>query len=283
VAAVGTATPTLTVTPSATAITNLQTDTIAVRVAGASGQATPTGTITLSSGSYSAQQTLSPGAASFTIPAGTLASGADTLTAAYSGDAAYASASSKSAIITVAQVVPTTTSIAAVSPGANATSAVTLTAGSNYSGTMNLSCALSASPVGAQSLPTCSLSVPSVTLSSGGNATATLTVATTAGSTAALDLRDGLRRRLFGFGGLLAAISVLCLLPSKRRRLPGLLMVLAFTMLTLGISGCGGGGSSQSSPPATPATTAGSYTFTVTATDSASSVKISTNVTFIVQ
>jgi len=285
VAALGSAAPTLTVTPSATAITNLQTETIAVAVAGVSGQPTPTGTVTLSSGSYSAQLALASGAASFTIPAGTLANGADTLTAAYSGDTVYASASNNSVVVTVEQVVPTATSIAALSPGANATSTVTLTAGSNYSGTMNLSCALTASPTGAQSLPTCSLSASSLALTAGGNATATLTVATTAGSTAALDLRDGLRRRLFGFGGSLAAVLVLCWLPSKRRRLPGLLIALAFALLTLGISGCGGGGGGSSSPPptSTPATTAGSYTFTVTAADSTSSVKATTNVTFTVQ
>jgi hypothetical protein len=284
----GSATPTITVTPSATTITNLQTDVVAVTVAGITGQPTPTGTITLSSGSYSAQQTLSSGAASFTIPAGVLVAGANTLTAAYSGDIAYATTSSNTAVVTLAPVAPSSTPIAAVSPGATASSTVTWSAGSGYAGTLNLSCALSASPTGAQSPPTCSLSVPSVTLTANGKASATLTIATTASSTAALDLRDGLRRRLFGFGGSLSALLVLCFLPGRRRRMPGLLLLLGFftLTLTLGISGCGGsggGGSSSPPPTVTPATTAGSYTFTVTATDSASSVKSSTNVTFTVQ
>jgi hypothetical protein len=125
-------------------------------------------------------------------------------------------------------------------------------------------------------------------LTANGKASATLTIATTASSTAALDLGDGLRRRLFGFGGSLSALLVLCFLPGRRRRMPGLLLLLGFftLTLTLGISGCGGsggGGSSSPPPTVTPATTAGSYTFTVTATDSASSVKSSTNVTFTVQ
>ncbi|MGD0445549.1 MAG: SBBP repeat-containing protein [Edaphobacter sp.] len=84
-AAIGKATPTVTVNPSAITITNQESDSVTVTVTGGSSQATPTGTVILSSSSYSAQQTLTSGTASFTIAAGTLSSGANTLTAAYSG------------------------------------------------------------------------------------------------------------------------------------------------------------------------------------------------------
>ena len=79
----------MTVTPSASSITATQALTVTVVVSGGTGNPTPSGTVTLSSGSYSAQQTLVSGAASFTIAGETLAGGADTLTASYSGDANY--------------------------------------------------------------------------------------------------------------------------------------------------------------------------------------------------
>lgn len=85
--AIGATTPTVTATPSALTITNLQSVVVTVSVAGVSGQATPSGTVSLASGAYSAQQTLSSGTASFTIAAGSLNGGANSLTAVYSGDA----------------------------------------------------------------------------------------------------------------------------------------------------------------------------------------------------
>jgi hypothetical protein len=147
-------------------------------VAGATGAATPTGTLTLSSGSYSAQQTLASGAASFTIPAGTLASGANTLAAAYSGDATYAGGSAMSTI-TVTQATIEISAPATVSAGSNTTATATLTAGTSYSGTMNLTRALTKSPTGAVGLPACNVNPASATLKASGSATSVLTLTTT--------------------------------------------------------------------------------------------------------
>ena len=99
--AIGTALAT--VTPSATSILNDQSLLVQIAVAGASGQLQPTGIVTLTSGSYTAQQTLSGGTTSFNIAAGSLGSGADTLTATYSGDSTYAVATGTSTV-TVAPV-----------------------------------------------------------------------------------------------------------------------------------------------------------------------------------
>ena len=162
----GIATPSVSVTPSSSSITMAQAVTVTVAVSGGTGTPTPTGTVTLSSGSYSAQQTISSGAASFTIAAGTLSNGANTLTASYSGDANYAAASS-TATFTVETVSITTTTPLPVSPGSSTTSSITLTGASSYSGTMNLSCSLTSSPAGAQSLPTCSMNPASIALASG--------------------------------------------------------------------------------------------------------------------
>jgi hypothetical protein len=265
---IGTTATAVTVTPSAETITNVQSVNINVTVAGASSQVAPTGTVTLSSGGYSALQTLSSGATSFTIAAGALADGADTLTVSYAGDATYARASG-TAMVMVSQVAITGPAPSPVSPGGSADTTVTLSAGSNYAGTMNLACALTASPASAVSLPTCTLKPASVSLASSGSGTTTLTVNTTAASSSALaqPLGHGLSR--FAGGG--AALAVVFLFTVPRRRRPiwmATLFLLGVACWTTGCGGGGSGGSGQPHSPATPATTAGNYTFTVTGTDS---------------
>jgi len=278
---IGTSVSTVTLAPSAATITNDQVVTVKITVAGGSGQATPTGNVTLASGSYSAQQTLAGGTASFNIVAGTLTSGANTLTASYGGDANYAIASGTTTV-TVAEVTIAIPAPSSVSPGGSATATATLAAGSSYSGTMNLHCSLTASPTGAQSVPTCNLNPAAITLATGGNATTTLTINTTAASGTAHAIP--LRRNLWGLGGggaLLAGFLIFWV-PSGRRRIASMLLLLTVAMSSY-VIGCGGGGG-QTTGSGTPATTAGSYTFTVTGTDSANAkTTISANVVVMVQ
>jgi hypothetical protein len=86
-------TPSITVTPASNTINTAASLSVTVTVAGSSGT-TPTGTVTLSGGGYtSAAVTLVNGSATIVIPANSLTVGNDTLTASYSGDANYASAS----------------------------------------------------------------------------------------------------------------------------------------------------------------------------------------------
>ena len=276
---------TVTVTPGATTITNEQTDAVSITVAGASGQAVPTGRVTLTSGTYRAEQTLANGAASITIPANALDSGADTVTATYSGDGTYAVASG-TASITMSKVVIAAPAPAGVTPGGSTTSTVTVSAGSNYSGTMNLSCTLTASPAGAQSLPTCSLSPTSVTVTSGGSGTTVFTVRTTAASSTALLAPSGLKLIGLGGGGVMLAGLLMVGVPA-RRRLWLRMMVLLGIVVVAGAIGCGGGGGGSTTGgggSSTPATTAGTYTFTVTGADSAnSSIAATSNVTVTVK
>jgi hypothetical protein len=285
--AIGTAASTVTVMPSATTITNEQKVSVTITVTGGSGQATPTGSVTLASGSFSAQQTLSSGAASFDIAAGTLSSGANTLTASYAGDANYAT-SSGTATIMVVDVTLTIPAPTPVSPGGTATAIATLNAGSHYSGTMNLLCSLAASPTGAVNLPTCSLNPGSAILAAGGNASTTLTINTTAASSSALALP--LRQNLWGLsgGGALLAVVLIFWVPSGRRRLITMLILLSVAAagcaIGCGGDGGGGGGGRQTTGSSTPATTAGNYTFTVTGTDSVNAkITASANVTITVQ
>jgi sugar lactone lactonase YvrE len=277
----GAQTPTVTVTATAATITNQQSDTVTVSVAGSSGQPTPTGTLTLASGSYNAQQTLTSGSASFTIAAGTLSSGANALTASYSGDANYGAAS-RTASVTVAQAVIALAAPASIIPGASGTSTGTISAGSTYSGTLDLTCSLTGSPTGAVSLPTCGLSPTTVTVTSGGNATAVFTVNTTAASTTALNRPAGSNLWRFGGGGAVLAAFLIFGIPSRRRRwITMAALLMAF--IVVGATGCGGNGSSKTST-SIPATTAGNYTFTITGTDSVSAkITTSTNVTVTVQ
>ena len=278
---IGTSAATITATPSASTITNLQSVTVNVTVSGAAGQ--PTGTVTLSGGSYTAWQALTSGAASFTIAAGALGSGSDTLTAAYSGDAAYATGSATT-VVAVAPVSIAAPTLAAANPGSSATGNLTFSAGSSYSGTLSLSCTLTSSPSGAQSLPACSLNPASIVLTSGGTGTAALTITTTAASTASLVVPAQFQLWKFGGAGSLLAFVLMFGIPARRRRWT-LMLTLFLVMAIAGAIGCGGGGSGQGSqpPPKTPATTAGSYTFTVKATDSAANVTATTNVTLTVE
>ena len=98
-------TPSVTVTPSALSVTTAQTLSVTVAVNGGTGYPTPTGTVTLTGGGYtSAATTLSSGNAVISIPAGSLATGSDTLTADYTPDTSsstiYNSATG-SALVTV--------------------------------------------------------------------------------------------------------------------------------------------------------------------------------------
>ena len=282
--AVGTTPSTITVTPSATSITTSQPLTVAVAVSGAAGSPTPTGSITLAGGTFTAQQALSGGSASFTVAAGSLSTGLSTLTASYSGDATYA-AGSGTTTVTVAAVAIGTSAPSPVSPGTSATATVTVTAGSAYSGTIQLSCALTSSPAGAQSQPTCNLNPSSIVVKSGGSGTSVLTVPTTAASSTAAALTRPSRKSMWGLGegGTLLALVLVCGIPFRRRRwtsMQALLLLAVVSSLAIGCSTSHNTGTVSTNP----ATTAGKYTFTVTGTDSANAViTASTTVTVTVQ
>jgi hypothetical protein len=270
----GSSTPTVTLTPSATTITDQQSVSVTVSVSGGSGQPTPAGTVTLSSGSYSAQQTFSSGSTIFTITAGTLTSGSNTLTASYGGNGAYSS-SSGTATVTVSAVSIQVPAPAAVIPGASVTTTTTLTAGSTYSGTMNLSCTLASSPTGAVHLPTCNLNPSALTVTPGNSGTTTLTVKTTADTTTA-NARP-LGKNLWGLGSGGAALAAVLMLGIPRRRRRWISMVILLLIVAAGATGCGVSFIPRLSPNVS--TTAGNYTFTVTGKDTVNT-KITTSTNF---
>ena len=266
----GSGTATVTVTPSATAITSIQSLTVNVTVAGSGSLPAPTGTITLSDASInytSAPTPLSAGAASFSIAAGTLPAGTDTLTAAYSGDVNYAD-TTNSATVTVTTVVYSlsATAPAAVTPGNTATSTLTVSSSNGYSGSVALTCAVATSPANAVDVPGCTVTTGSpVTLTSTTTSgTATITFNTQA------PVAGLARPRVGGWqsaGSIALALLIFFGIPSRRRSWRALVGLLAAAVVLLSISACGssstgGGGGGGGNP----GTTAGTYTYAVTAT-----------------
>src|SRR6185312_16155165 len=133
---------------------------------------------------------------------------------------------------------------------------------------------MTASPKGAQDLPTCSLNPGSVALTAKGTATTTLTIQTTGSSMAANAAPSAWKIRWIGTGSTAFAALLLFGLP-RRRRCWQWTAVLLMTIVAAGAIGCGGG-SQTPPPPGAIATTAGNYTFTVTGTDKAD-LKITTS------
>jgi hypothetical protein len=113
------------VTPSASSITTTQPLTVTVAVNGGTGNPTPTGSVTLTGGGYtSAATTLSSKTASINIPAGSLATGNDTLTVSYIPDSNSSStynsaAGSNSVTVTIPAKTTPTVTVTQRHPGAH--------------------------------------------------------------------------------------------------------------------------------------------------------------------
>lgn len=249
------------------------------------GGPAPTGTVTFFDGTTElGTETLSKGIAAYATSA--LSLGSHSITASYGGDSNYALTTSPATVVQVSQAVIAIAAPPPISPGAGTTATATLSASSTYSGTMNLTCTLTGSPKGAQSLPTCNLNPASVTLTAGGTGTTVLTVNTTGSATAALSRPFQQNRwKVAGEGAVLATMLMFGI-PSRRRRRLSMLAILSVVFI-VGAIGCGQG-SSSSIPPTTSsntqATTAGSYTFTVAGADAVNSkVTTSTSVNVTVQ
>jgi hypothetical protein len=144
------------------------------------------------------------------------------------------------------------------------TSIISVAGTNGYSGTVNLSCSIS--PTAASDPATCSLSPASVTLSGGTPQTSTLTVTTTAASTA----ENRMQRLLWpSAGGTALGLVLLIRIPRRRRHWFAVLGLLTLFTLVSAI-GCGGGGSGGGGGGANSGTSVGTYTVTVTGTGTSS-------------
>jgi len=190
------------------------------------------------------------------------AAGSDTITAAYGGDSVYGG-SSGTAAITVTNPGMTMTvgnmTISSASPGASGTSTITITSTQGYSGTVNLTASAPSLNAGY------ALGATSLAIASNGSASTTISIQTVAASlqNGTQGNSQGTTNRLIGVAGVGFGVIFLLVLPGfRKKRWP-----VATSLLLLGVlgtmMGCGGGTAG--------AAPAGTYTVTVTATDSSNS------------
>ena len=195
---VGTATATMNVTLSATTIPANTDLTVTVTMTGSGNLGTPTGSVTAAGGGYSANQPLTAGAATITIPANSMAPGSVTLTVTYSGDSNYASTSQQESI-TVQALVPRIQILALASDNVqnpvNVTVEVSAPAGATTvpTGTVSLdnstAVALTSSGTASFTIPAGTLAVGNDTLTANYNSTSSEYVSGT--QTAAIDIVGG--------------------------------------------------------------------------------------------
>jgi hypothetical protein len=177
-------------------------------------------------------------------------------------------------------------------PGPGGTTSLTVTRGTTtgntgtisvaetngFSGVVNLTCSVTTTLTGVSDMPTCSLNPTSVTISGAAAQTSTLTVNTTAASSA-----GNQHRSLFwpSASGATFAIGLLFVRPRKRKdrvALIGLLLLfVSMGLVACGGGNIGGGGSGGGSTgTGSPGTTPGAYTITVTGASASVSATVGT-------
>jgi trimeric autotransporter adhesin len=282
---------------TASSLSSTGTDVINVTVSTDSAGAVPTGTITLRSGSTALGTSpvtgqlvsggiggLNTATAAVTVSGSSLAVGANSITATYSGDANYAGSTSPGVTLTVTGGGGGSSSFAlsgnaiAFTHGATTgnTSTISVTPAGGYTGTVDMSCAISSSPTGAQDLPSCSIT-PTVVISGTTAGTATLTISSTA-TTGALSFPVNSPFNHGGWyaaGGTALACAVMFGIPARRRAWRAMMAVVLFAGFASIAIGCGGGSTNATKTGTTP----GAYVVTVTGVDSATStVKATTTI-----
>jgi hypothetical protein len=159
-----------------------------------------------------------------------------------------------------------------ITAGATTGNTVTVTVdGTNgFSGTVSLSCSVSTTMTNVNQPPTCNLNPASLTITGTTAQTSTLTVTTSARSSA-----SNATRKLFWPSASGAALALLLLFCVPRRR-SHWLAILALLLLpfSIGWLGCGGGGTSGGGGDG--GTTTGAYTITVTGTAGAAKTTLAT-------
>jgi subtilase family serine protease len=278
--------PAVTVSPSPASINSNQTVTVSGTVSGSAGAAT--GNVTITAGSYTSTTALTTGGAySFTVPANALTGSAtglvNTLIVTYGGSTVYQSATGSANVTVMLSTftlsVPTSaispvaaTTTTGIAPGSSATATATVAAVAGYTGTVTLTCQLLSTTATGGDGADCSGGGAGSSVTLGTSGTVMFTVSTTA-KTGALVYPQihGNGRGWLGGGAVLALLVFFFGIPVRRRAWRQLLGVMVLAAVLGGLAACGGGGGGgTTTPPATdPGTTAGTYTFTVVATGTA--------------
>ena len=185
------------------------------------------------------------GLAAATLFTSAIPAGSQSLYAVYAGDTLFAPATSASVAIGVADYAvtfaPATLSLAA---GTSGTSTLTVTAVGGFAGSIALGCV---PPPDA--LVSCSLSQNSLA----GTGTSTLTITTAAATTQAARSRPEDQPQLTRALGGISVAAMICLLTpaGRRRRLPGMLLMLLVISLGAGL-GCSTQGTNSTVTPGSP-------------------------------
>ena len=181
------------------------------------------------------------------------------------------------------------TAVTIATSGPSATSTITITPSAGFNGTVALSCAVTGVPMGGADVPTCSVTTPPA-ITGTTAVTATLTVSTTAASTAANSdpaIRNQFPSRDVAMGSSAVALASLLWVgfPVRRRNKLSLLGLLLVSILLGATIGCGGTSANAPAPPANPAppadpgTTPGAYTVSVTGSSGAITATTTVTVT----
>lgn len=176
--------------------------------------------------------------------------------------------------------IPTISAITVGTVGGTGTGTITVNGVNGYSGTVNLTCAVTGTPSGANDPVTCTIGAganvgTSTSTSLTGPGAATLTIYTTA-ATSMNDIRP-----LFlpAGGGAVLALLLGFLVPRRRRG--WFAMFVLFALLVSGASiACGGGGSGGGGGGSNnPGTTTGAYTIQITASNTGNTISTTATVT----
>ncbi|HEY7403911.1 MAG TPA: Ig-like domain repeat protein [Candidatus Angelobacter sp.] len=219
----------------------------------------PTGTATFKDGATTLGQSAFLDSNVTTFQTSALAVGQHTITAQYSGDATFVGSTSSGVTVTVAAIPPDyqvniPNGSATVAAGQSATFTISINPQGGFNGTVNFACS------GLPNQSTCSFNPTSVT-PSGSPVSSTLTIATTARTTASAQPVSGATlAAITGFGFL--GIVFLGVPTRRRRSLRWVGMMLLGLTVVFAVS-CGG---SPKPPPVVNGTPPGSFSVTVTAT-----------------
>jgi hypothetical protein len=197
-----------------------------------------------------------------TLTTASLAIGTHNVNATYAGDANSNPATASPVAVTISTLAPSftltgTPSTLSIASGANGVVSLTLAANATFSGAVNLSCS------GAPAKASCVVNQPSVTLTAGQSATATLVIGTTSANA---ELHPA--SSPWGSTSAMAGLAVLFGIYFGRRKRVRMLTLLSLgLMVSLGtfLTGCNGGGTTA------PAIGPTSFTVTVTATPASGS------------
>ncbi|MGA7856884.1 MAG: hypothetical protein WCA11_03095, partial [Terracidiphilus sp.] len=149
------------------------------------------------------------------------------------------------------------------------TTTISLTPSGGFTGTVNLTCAVTTNMASVNDTPGCFLSPATPNVTGTAAVTSTLTVSTTAATSGALAPEPGYLR----IGGQTTGLAVVFffVIPSKRRKWMRIVGAIVLAV-SIGASGCGGGGGTGSGGGGgggNSGTTPGAYSVTVTGTDAA--------------